>query len=99
MEIIENNKPLTALQKAQRSYYLKKKNDPEFIKKRNETIKNRRLNDPIFVEKQKNASLKNYYKIKDDPEYKMKVSLYKKQQWIKKKKIIYYYNSKIFTDF
>ena len=85
MEIIENNKPLTALQKAQRNYYLKKKNDPEFIKKRNETIKNRRLNDPEFVAKQKNASLKNYYKIKDNPEYKMKVSLYKKQQWINKK--------------
>lgn len=85
MEIIENNKPLTALQNAQRKYYLKMKTDPEFIKKRNESIKNRRLNDPIFVEKQKNASLKNYYKIKDDPEYKKKVSLYKKQQWIKKK--------------
>ena len=85
MENIENDKPLTALQKAQRNYYLKKKNDPEFIKKRNETIKNRRLNDPDFVAKQKKASLKNYYKIKDDPEYKEKVSLYKKQQWINKK--------------
>ena len=85
MENIENDKPLTALQKAQRTYYNKKKNDPEFIKKRNETIKNRRLNDPDFVSKQKKASLKNYYKIKDDPEYKEKVSLYKKQQWINKK--------------
>jgi hypothetical protein len=85
MENIENDKPLTALQKAQRNYYLKMKNDPEFIKKRNETIKKRRLTDLEFVEKQKLASLKNYYKIKDDPEYKRKVSLYKKQQWIKKK--------------
>ena len=85
MENIENDTPLTALQKAQRNYYLKMKNDPEFIKKRNENIKNRRLNDPEFVEKQKIASLKNYYKIKDDPEYKQKVSLYKKQKWIKKK--------------
>ena len=53
MENIENDKPLTALQKAQKNYYLKMKNDPEFIKKRNESIKNRRLNDPEFVEKQK----------------------------------------------
>ena len=73
MENTANEKPLTSLQKAQRNYYLKKKNDPEFIKKRNETIKNRRLNDPEYVEKQRIASLKNYYKIKDDPDYKQKV--------------------------
>ena len=58
MENIENDKPLTALQKAQRNHYLKKKNDPEFIKKRNETIKNRRLNDPDFVAKQKKSFIK-----------------------------------------
>ena len=82
MENTANEKPLTSLQKAQRNYYLKMKNDPEFIKKRNEKIKNRRLNDNTFVEKQKIASLKNNYKIKDDPKYKQKVSLYKKQIWI-----------------
>ena len=85
MENISNEKPLTALQKAQRNYYLKKKNDPEFIKKRNETIKNRRLDDPEYVEKQRIASLKNYYKIKDDPDYKNKIFLYKNQRWINKK--------------
>ena len=85
MENIANEKPLISLQKAQRSYYLKMKNDPEFIKKRNETIKNRRLNDPEYVEKQRIASLKNYYKIKDAPDYKNKISLYKKQRWINKK--------------
>ena len=75
------------------------KNDPEFIKKRNDRIKNRRLIDPELVEKQRKASLKIYYKIKDDPTYKEKVSSYKREYWIKKKKITYYYNNKVFTDF
>ena len=75
------------------------KNDPDFIKKRNDRIKNRRLTDFELVEKQKKASLKNYYKIKDDPEYKQKVSSYKREYWILKKKITYYNNNKVFTDF
>ena len=67
----EKKKPLVTTVKAKINYY--------------EKVKNRRLTDPEFVEKQKIASLKNYYKIKDDPEYKEKVSKYKKQLWIKKK--------------
>jgi hypothetical protein len=84
-EINNTNDKLTPQQKACRKYYFKMKNDPDFIKKRNDRIKNRRLKDPEFVEKQRKVSLKNYYKIKDDPEYKQKVSLYKKEYWIKKK--------------
>ena len=84
-KINKENDNLTAKQRACRKYYLKMKNDPEFIKKRNDRIKNRRLTDTELVEKQKQASLKNYYKIKDDPEYKKKVSLYKREYWIKKK--------------
>ena len=98
-EINKENDNLTAKQRACKKYYLKMKNDPEFIKKRNDRIKNKRLKDPALVEKQKKASLKNYYKIKDDPVYKENISLYKREYWIKKKKITYYYNNKVFTDF
>ena len=85
-EINDKDNNLTPQQRACRKYYLKMKNDPEFIKKRNDRIKNRRLVDLELVEKQKKASLKNYYKIKDDPAYKEKVSSYKREYWIKKRK-------------
>ena len=98
-KINKENDNLTAKQRACRKYYLKMKNDPDFIKKRNDRIKNRRLTDFELVEKQKQASLKNYYKIKDDPEYKKKFHYIKENIGLKKKKIIYYYNNKVFTDF
>ena len=98
-EIDKENDNLTPQQRACRKYSLKMKNDPEFIKKRNDRIKNRRLTDTELVEKQKQASLKNYYKIKDDPEYKKKFHYIKENIGLKKKKIIYYYNNKVFTDF
>ena len=41
-EINKENDNLTAKQRACKKYYLKKKNDPEFIRKRNDRIKNRR---------------------------------------------------------
>ena len=54
-EINKENDNLTAKQRACKKYYLKMKNDPEFIKKRNDRIKNRRLTDTELVKKTKKS--------------------------------------------
>lgn len=77
--IEENNKTLTALQRAKKKYYEKIKNTEEYKQKRNspETKK-------IISE----ASKKYYEKIKNDPEFKRKVSERKRIYYLKKKGII-----------
>ena len=67
---------LTALQKAKKKYYEKIKNDPLYILKRKT---------PEFKAKLRASCNKYYNKVKNNDEFKKKVSDQKKQYYIKKK--------------
>lgn len=71
-----NNKTLTALQRAKKKYYEKIKNTDDYKQKRSSPETKKIIND---------ASKKYYEKVKNDPEFKRKVSERKKIYYEKKK--------------